>query len=68
MQQVPIPTPQSAALTQPIAIDTAADTDGRWRAWQARGTVSDRRSKKFMTGLALLLMTALVVWLLAQFT
>jgi hypothetical protein len=44
--------------------DVAADI--RWRDWQARGAVSDRRTAARMRTVMLLAVAALIVWFVAQ--
>ncbi len=43
-----------------------ADADARWRAWQARGAVADRRRTTHVRRLMAVIALALSVWLLVQ--
>jgi hypothetical protein len=49
-----------------VIVMPAAKADNRWRDWQDRGAASDRRSHATMRTLAVLIGTALVIWLFVQ--
>jgi hypothetical protein len=53
-------------MTNQVAIAPDAESDIRWRDWQARGAESDRRTASRMGKLMRLIATALAVWFFAQ--
>jgi hypothetical protein len=50
-------------MTSSIATVLDADGELRWRAWQARGAESDRRTARKMWTVMLLIAAVLVMWL-----
>jgi hypothetical protein len=42
-----------------------AEADIRWRDWRARAADSDRRTSKWMTGMMLVLILGISLWLVA---
>lgn len=57
--------PRGTPLTGDVAVVAIdADAEARWRAWQARGAASDRRTALRMKVLLLVVVAALVLWVL----
>jgi hypothetical protein len=54
-------------MTTPTAIVADAHADTRWRAWQARGAESDRRTARMMRGVVFVIVVAYAAWLVVQF-
>jgi hypothetical protein len=55
-------------MTNHTAVIPDVESDIRWRAWQARGAASDRRTAARMRTLMLLIVAALIVWFVVPLT
>jgi hypothetical protein len=53
-------------MTIHTAVISDVEADSRWRDWQARGTVSDRRTTARMRKVMLVIIAALVVWFVGR--
>jgi hypothetical protein len=55
-------------MTTQTAVIPDVEADIRWRDWQARGAVSDRRTTARMRKVMLLIVAALIAWFFVQLT
>jgi hypothetical protein len=55
-------------MTNHTAVIPDVEADIRWRAWQARGDASDRRTAARMRNVMLVVIAALIVWFAVQLT
>jgi hypothetical protein len=53
-------------MTNHTAAIPDVGSEARWRAWQARGAASDRRTAVRMRGLMLVIAAALVAWFVVE--
>lgn len=54
-------------MTDRIPAASDASAERRWRAWQARGVETDRRTAARMGTLTVLVAAGLIAWLLSRF-
>ena len=55
-------------MTNHTAVIPDVDADIKWRAWQARGVASNRRTAARMRNVMLLIVAALIVWFVVTLT
>lgn len=53
-------------MTNHVAAAPDAESDIRWREWQARGAAGDRRTATIMANTSVLVLIVLASWLLLQ--